>query len=119
MEDGFQKPIPFAPDVVVAVDEVMDDKVQMLHCHESQFYEWLPWIGGYADQIPEGDEGRLSWLRGRREEYDGGVADRFRDQLVARYGEAEGQAVRCAEAFEVSEYGRALPPDEIARWFPL
>jgi len=31
----------------------------------------------------------------------------------------EGRAVRFAEAFEVSEYGRSLPPDEVARWFPL
>ena len=119
LQDGFQKPIPFAPDVVVAIDDVLDDKVQMLHCHESQFYEWLPWIGGYADQIPEGDAARLSWLRERREEYDGAVANRFRSQLIARYGAAEGRAVRCAEAFEVSEYGRPLPSDEIARWFPL
>ena len=124
MYDGFHKPIPLMPDMVVAIDDVIGDKVQMLHCHESQFYEWLPWIGGYADQVPDGDAARLAWLRERREEYDSGVADRFRNHLIARYGEAAGRAVRCAEAFEVSEYGRPLPPgtvrtDEIARWFPM
>jgi len=119
LQDGFQKPVPIQPDVVVAIDEVLEDKVRMLHCHESQFYEWLPSIGGYLDQIPDGDETRLAWMRGHREQYDGAVADRFRDALVARYGEADGRAVRYAEAFEVSEYGRTLPPDEIARWFPL
>ena len=119
MQDGFRKPVPLSPDVVVAIDDVMDDKARMLHCHESQFYEWLPWIGGYADQVPEGDAARLAWLRAGRERYDAAVADRFRDQLIARYGEGPGRAVRCAEAFEVSEYGRPLPPNEIARWFPL
>ena len=119
LQDGFQKPIPFSPDVVVGIDDVLDEKVRMLHCHESQFYEWLPYIGGYADQIPDGDDARLAWMHRHREQYDGGAADRFRDQLVARYGETSGQAVLYAEAFEVSEYGRALPPDEIARWFPL
>lgn len=119
LQDGFQKPIPFAPDVVVGIDDVLDDKTRMLHCHESQFYEWLPSIGGYSDQAPEGDTARLAWLRRAREEYDGAVADRFRDALIARYGDAAGNAVRYAEAFEVSEYGRALPPDEVGRWFPL
>ena len=119
MQDGFHKPIPLTPDVVVAIDDVMDQKAQMNHGHESQFYEWLPWIGGYADRVPDGDAARLAWLRKQREQYDGAVADRFRNQLIARYGEGPGRAVRCAEAFEVSEYGRPLPPDEIARWFPL
>ncbi len=119
MQDGFQKPLPLIPDVVVAIDDVMEQKARMVHCHESQFYEWLPWIGGYADQVPDGDAARLAWLREGRERYDGAVADRFRDHLIARYGEGPGRAVRCAEAFEVSEYGRPLPPDEIARWFPL
>jgi len=118
-QDGFQKPAPTRPDVVVAIDDVMDHKTRMLHCHESQFYEWLPSIGGYSDQVPGGDAARLAWLRRAREEYDGAVADRFRDALIARYGAAAGTAACYAEAFEVSEYGHALPRDEIARWFPL
>lgn len=34
--------------------------------HESQFFEWLPWIGGYADQVPTGDTERLAWLTAQR-----------------------------------------------------
>ncbi len=119
MQDGFQKPVPISPDVVVAIDDVLDQKAAMLHCHESQFYEWLPYVGGYEDQIPDGDSARLTWMREFRERYDGGIADRFRESLIARYGEEQGQHVHFAEAFEVSEYGRPLPPDEISRWFPL
>ena len=117
MQDGFHKPVPLSPDVVVAIDEVLDEKVQMLHCHESQFYEWLPYVGGY--EVPDGNAARLAWMRESRERYDAGIADRFRAALLARYGEEQGSHVRFAEAFEVSEYGRPLPPDEIARWFPL
>jgi LmbE family N-acetylglucosaminyl deacetylase len=118
MQDHFQKPVPFSPDVVVAIDEVIDLKARMLHCHASQMYEWLPYDGGYLDEIPENDAERLAWLRARQERRDAAVADRFRDQLIARYGEERGRAVRCAEAFEVSEYGRDLPDEEVSVYFP-
>ena len=104
--------------MVVAIDDVISVKTQMLHCHESQMYEWLPYDGGYEDEIPEGDAERLSWLQARTERRDGAVADRFRDLLIERYGETEGQTVRCAEAFEVSEYGRGLAAEEVDRCFP-
>jgi N-acetylglucosamine malate deacetylase 1 len=118
MSDGFQKPIPFNPDVVVDIDPVTDIKAKMLHCHTSQIYEWLPYDGGYLDQIPGDDAGRLAWLQERLVGRDGANADRFRDKLVARYGAERGNAIRCAEAFEVSEYGRGLAEDEVDIYFP-
>lgn len=118
MQDGFAKPAPFLPDVAVAVDDVMDLKARMLHCHASQMYEWLPYDGGYLEEVPATDDARLAWLRARQVRRDGAVADRFRDALLARYGEERGRAVRCAEFFEVSEYGRDLPEDEISVCFP-
>jgi len=118
MQDGFRKPAPFTPDVVVAIDEVMDIKARMLDCHASQMYEWLPYDGGYADQVPDGDAERLAWLRERQMRRDGAVASSVRERLVARYGDARGAGIACAEAFEVSEYGRALPEADIDRWFP-
>ncbi|MBC8101575.1 MAG: PIG-L family deacetylase [Cytophagales bacterium] len=118
LQDGFQKPVPFQPDIVMAIDDVIPTKARMLHCHESQIYEWLPYDGGYADEIPEGDVARLAWLQARTEQRDRAVAGRFRDQLVQRYGEADGNAVGCAEAFEVSEYGRDLPVGDIDLYFP-
>ena len=56
---------------------------------------------------------------GSGKQYDGAVADRFRATSSRATARRRGRAVRFAEAFEVSEYGRPLPPDEIARWFPL
>src|SRR5207249_1322958 len=64
--DGFQKPIPFAPDVAVGIDEVLERKIDMLHCHVSQMYEWLPYNGGYLAEVPEGASARRTWLFGRR-----------------------------------------------------
>ena len=115
--DHFRKPVPFAPDVAVAIDDVFDTKMKMLDAHESQFYEWLPFVAGYADEVPSGAAERLAWFTGRMREHDAGVAASCRGQLVGRYGPA-GETVRCAEAFEVSEYGRPLPKAEIDDWIP-
>jgi LmbE family N-acetylglucosaminyl deacetylase len=43
LADDFQRPYPFAPTVVIDVGKVVERIVDMLHCHESQFYEWLPY----------------------------------------------------------------------------
>src|SRR5262249_30321313 len=41
--DAFKKPCPFEPHVVVDIEDQFDRLVSMLHCHQSQFYEWLPY----------------------------------------------------------------------------
>src|SRR6185436_426297 len=76
--DTFQKPYPFTPNVAVAIDDVVEQKVDMLHAHESQVYEWLPYVGGYLDQVPTALNERRVWLR---QSLDGRLrrnADRFR-----------------------------------------
>src|SRR5438093_2882671 len=52
-EDRFQKPAPFRPDVVIAIDDVWDKKVAGLDAHVSQVYEWLPWVDGKLDSVPK------------------------------------------------------------------
>src|SRR5689334_9139684 len=51
-EDHFQKPAPFRPDVVVNIDETFEKKIDALDAHESQVYEWLPWVDGKLDEVP-------------------------------------------------------------------
>jgi len=46
-------------------------------------------------------------------------ADRYRDLLIARYGEQAGRAVQYAEAFEGCEYGAPLTEENIGRLFPF
>lgn len=119
VSDTFQKPYPFAPDVVVAIDEVVDRKVDMLDAHVSQVYEWLPYNGGYLEQVPDGPQERRAWLRQHMDERMRRDAQRYRDLLIARYGEQAGRAVQYAEAFESCEYGAPLTEQNIKRLFPF
>jgi N-acetylglucosamine malate deacetylase 1 len=118
LSDGFQKPYPFDPDALVAVDDVMDKKIQMLHQHESQMYEWLPYNAGYLEEVPKNNEARLEWLREERLPDLAAVADRFRDELIERYGETQGNDIKYAEAFEGCEYGTPLSKERVIGLFP-
>jgi LmbE family N-acetylglucosaminyl deacetylase len=117
--DGFKKPCRFEPHVVVAIDEQFARLVDMLHCHVSQFYEWLPYNAGYLDQVPPGDAERRSWLAERIGQRLRPLADRYRDQVIATYGSQRGREVKYIEAFEVSEYGAPLDDEARGRLFPF
>ncbi|MFH1569410.1 MAG: PIG-L deacetylase family protein [Gemmatimonadota bacterium] len=117
--DTFQKPLPLDPDVVVDIDAVMDRKLDMLHCHASQMYEWLPYNRGQLDQVPAGDAERRAWMGEQRRRYFAATAERYRSRLVELYGEARGRQVRCAEAFETCEYGAPLTAELRRRLFPF
>jgi len=119
IKDGFKKPNAFEPDIVVGIDDVIETKVKMIHCHKSQMYEWLPWLDGYEDAIPAGESERFKWLTAKVCKADGRVADRFRSRLIERYGEEKGSGIKYAEAFELSEYGGDLPEDQIPVYFPF
>lgn len=137
--DRFQNP-PFRPDLMVPIDDLIEDKYALLHCHTSQMYEWLPFTRGSLDQVPAGDAARLEWLHGPRLPRDGTVPDasllgqataspvaeireatpaiKYREFLVQRFGEA-GRRVLFAEAFAVSEYGTPLTPGLARELFPF
>jgi LmbE family N-acetylglucosaminyl deacetylase len=113
LPDDFQKPWPFQPAVAVDVGDVFDRIVAMLDCHRSQFYEWLPYNGGYAGEVPADDAGRRGWLAARTRARLRARAERHTDLLVRDYGPQRGGRVEVAEAFEPCEYG--APLDEAAR----
>ncbi len=106
--DRFQKPYPFTPDVVVNVEAGVEKKIAAMACHVSQFFEWLPFNGGYLNEVPAGEQERRAWFRARMEERLAHEADRFRAQLNQRYGAERGQQIKFAEAFELCEYGAPL-----------
>jgi hypothetical protein len=91
----------------------------MLNCHQSQFYEWLPYNAGYLDQVPAGDEDRRQWLAERFRQRIQPLADRYRDLLIRTYGPEQGASARYIEAFEISEYGAPLDALEWMRLFPF
>jgi LmbE family N-acetylglucosaminyl deacetylase len=117
--DAFKKPCRFEPHVVVDIDGQLGRLIDMLSCHESQFYEWLPYNAGILEQVPAGKAERRAWLAERVGRRLRPLADRCRDLLVATYGPQRGGQVRHVEAFEVSEYGAPLDEAARARLFPF
>jgi len=117
--DHFQKPYPFQADVVVAIDTVVEQKVDGLHCHTSQMYEWLPYNGRYLDQVPLDAADRRVWLRQHLEQRLRRAAELYPQKLQELYGESRGRKVQYAEAFEACEYGTPLTPENRARLFPF
>jgi LmbE family N-acetylglucosaminyl deacetylase len=116
--DGFRKPYPFTPDVVVDIDPVMDKKWRSIHSMTSQMYEWLPWISGRLDQVPDGDAARFEWLKNWRSGRMESWKKRSYDLLVERYGADHAGKVKHVEAFELCEYGRRPGREELWEMFP-
>jgi len=116
MEDAFRRPLPFAADVAVDVEPVWDLKVAAMDAHVSQFYEWLPWVGGFSEDVPAGHEERREWLS---EQYTRRPSECTRRVLAMRYGSEAAGRIRHAEAFEVCEYGRQPAGEELDAIFPF
>jgi LmbE family N-acetylglucosaminyl deacetylase len=117
--DHFQKPCPFQADVVVAIDDAVEQKVDALHCHTSQMYEWLPYNGRYLEQVPADVTQRRAWFRQRQDARLRRAADLYRAKLSELYGEERGRQVQYAEAFEVCEYGSPLTAENRQTLFPF
>ena len=119
-EDNFTKPTPMQADVVVAIDDVIEKKLDAMAAMPSQFYE-----GGAngGPQLVPADEGgraaRRDQVRTQFRNRFAGSARRFRDRLRELYGAERGDKVQYAEAFEISEYGRRPNAEEIRRLFPF
>lgn len=115
-QDFFQRPNPFRPDIAIDISSVFDKKVHALDAHVSQVYEWLPWIGGYAEQVPKNIADREKWLATR-------IAVRLTPEVKASlekwYGKEKAGQVKNAEAFEVCEYGAQPTEDDIRKLFPM
>ena len=115
-QDNFKKPNPFQPDIAVDISNVIDKKVYSLDAHQSQFYEWLPWIGGYENQVPEEQSERLAWIKKLR---GNGITPVVKSSLEKWYGIAKAGQVSFAESFEICEYGSRPSEEDIKRLFPM
>ena len=119
LPDEFTRPYAFDPSIAVDVGPVLDKIIAMLHCHVSQFYEWLPYNVGNAPEVPSGDTERRAWLGGQVKARLRKQAERFRPALIATYGKERGGRVEYAEAFEGCEYGASLDEAAKRRLFPF
>ena len=115
-QDHFQRPNPFRPDIAVDITSVYDKKVSGLDAHESQMYEWLPWIGHYLDQVPKDKNERIQWLAKQRA---GTITPEIKTALEKWYGKDKAAQVKYAEAFEICEYGTQPNDEQIKNLFPM
>ena len=115
LQDDFQKPLPFTPDVAVDIDCAWERKLAALDAHASQFYEWLPWVDGRSADVPNTDRERRQWLA---ETWTVQLTPNVLAALHSRYGQAKAQRIARAEAFELCEYGRRPCAQELDHIFP-
>ena len=115
-QDFFQRPNPFRPDIAINITSVFDQKVHAMDAHESQMYEWLPWIGGYLDKVPSNKDDRKKWLAETRSLR---ITPEVRKSLEKWYGKEKSVLVKHAEAFEICEYGIQPTDADIIRLFPM
>lgn len=115
--DSFTDPRPIRPDAAVEIDDVLDAKCRMLDCHVSQVYEFLSWENCGKVQ----DHANMSWeekkaylIRGWGERFEQAANDN-RQALVEQFGAEKGNAIRYAEFFELSPYGRKVTLDEFRK----
>jgi LmbE family N-acetylglucosaminyl deacetylase len=121
-EDRFRKPNPFAADVVVAIDDVIEKKLAAVEALHSQFYEGG--ANGGPQLVP--DPSNAARVAARKKEVRDGFARRFADtpkrfglELRKWYGAEAAGKVKYAEAFEVCEYGRMPGREELKKLFPI
>ena len=123
LSDGFQKPNPFEPDVVVSIDDVIEQKADALWLLESQI-ESLWATGNFERVVPVPKNGperetRRKVMRDRFARRAESVANKYRAKLIELYGEEKGKKTRYAEAFELCEYGSRASPDKLKQLFPF
>jgi LmbE family N-acetylglucosaminyl deacetylase len=116
--DGFERPYPFEPTLVVGIDAVAEKKWDCVSKMPSQFGDADSWQGRTRPGVPSGEEERAAYLLDLVKQRNEDVAERYRDRLIELYGEEEGRAIRYAEAFELNQYGRQPTVEELKRLFP-
>lgn len=119
-QDRFQKPNPFRPDVVVAVDGVFEKKLNALTVMRSQFHEGGAL--GSADLMPS-DPAKQ---KDREDAVHKAFMNRYRhESKVLRpfvsdwYSEEEAKNIQFLEGFELCEYGSQPSKVELRRLFPF
>lgn len=115
-EDNFKKPNPFQPDIVVDITGSFEQKVYGMAAHESQFFEWQPWIAKTLDKVPVGEQKRLKWLGSISKSQ---LTEEKQNQLIKWYGKENAENVEVTESFEICEYGKRPDDKEIRRLFPM
>lgn len=116
MGDLFTRPNPLRPDVLLDVSHEFDLAVQMAACHQSQFFQWLPYHDGQLDQVPADKGHRHEWLAARFRKLHQCRREHFQTAIVARGQKLD--ELTAIEAYEISEYARQVDAQRLAELFP-
>ncbi len=120
MEDHFQNPNPFSPDIAIDIESVLEKKTHGMDAHQSQFYEWLPWTQDRTlSQVPDDPEERKEWLLEQNKRRSGSMNEAKKVSLQKWYGREKADNIRFTEAFEIAEYGRQPNDEDIRALFPM
>ena len=117
MPDRFQKPTPFSPDIVIDITSVSAKKAEAICAHESQIFEWLPWVNGQPDEGPSDPAERRKFYIERY--LSRSNPDRFSEAAAKWYSPAQIQNIKYVEAFEICEYGAMPGKARIRQMFPM
>jgi len=115
--DLFTKPSPLDPQIVIDVAGEITRLVDMLHCHTSQVYEWLPFNRGELQQVPGSDAARKAWLEQQVRQQKRVLAQRFYSRVLEVFGDSVAPP-QWVEVYELSEYGARPDAATLARLFP-
>ncbi len=118
--DRFQKPAPSKPDILIAIDSVVEKKLDALGVMISQFAEGG--ANGNASLYPSDPAGQQVRQRQVRDNFSRRfqtTTARFQKELAAWYPGEAAKAVKHSEAFEICEYGSQPSPAELKKLFPF
>jgi N-acetylglucosamine malate deacetylase 1 len=116
--DGFLKPYPFEPTIVVGIDEVAQKKWNCVSAMPSQFGDLQSWQASTLPNVPKEDRKREEYLLNLFIDRNADVANQYRNRLIELYGTEKGSKIKYAEAFELCQYGRQPSLEELKQLFP-
>jgi LmbE family N-acetylglucosaminyl deacetylase len=111
----FLYPTSVEPDIAIDIDAELSQKLYAASAHESQFFEWLPYIEGTFDKVPKSKEDRLVFMKN----WVSPPTESVRKCLRKWYPEVAASKIVNAEAFRISEFGRKPDKEELLRLFPM
>jgi LmbE family N-acetylglucosaminyl deacetylase len=103
------------PDIAVDIDSEAEQKLYAASAHESQFFEWLPWLDGTLEKVPADKEGRLKFMK----IWLSPPTDAVRQCLRKWYKEPKASQIMNAEAFKLADYSRKPGHEELLKLFPI
>ncbi|MFK7734627.1 MAG: PIG-L deacetylase family protein [Pirellulaceae bacterium] len=117
MCDLFTQPNRLRPDIILNVQDEFEQVVNMAACHQSQFFDWLPFHDGVLATVPTSESDRLKWLAGRLREFMQPRVKFFSDALAENCDHTV-EPESLIEVYEISEYAAQPNAAERERLFP-